>query len=418
MQWVQHILKLSLRNIRRHPVKNVLTGVMILLSSLAFFFSASLSKNSELGWRGFLGKTFLGHYHVTAYAGLDRDYSFSSYYLPDAYITDELTRYLDENKVEYARRVKLGAVVYNRDKGEFENTLCTVIGMDMDAELKKLTNMDIVQGKYDPSNPNGALIWKEYADFLKLKVGDEITVFLRDVDNGNYPYTFTVTGIYFQKEGSNIQDKAYLRIFPLVLVPYRQLTTLLGVEPGRATEIAIWDFDERHSSAVRSIAKKHKMEFMYGEEIFAIIFGTVDFLHFLGGFLGVIILTILVVSTLNINMISFFERQKEIGTIIAIGGRARWVVTLLVSELVTFSTVAVIISIVIYLGLSAAMSIGVDFGESSVLFAGNRFYMGLVGKSVLPTYVTIVVTMLVSALYPIYLSTRINPVDTFREGEL
>ena len=57
-------------------------------------------------------------------------------------------------------------------------------------------------------------------------------------------------------------------------------------------------------------------------------------------------------------------------------------------------------------------------GGLKLALAGNKFYPGLVFSSVLSALAAIVGTMILSSVYPIYLSTRIDPVEVFREDKL
>jgi len=148
------------------------------------------------------------------------------------------------------------------------------------------------------------------------------------------------------------------------------------------------------------------------------VYGIGDFVSFMGLLLESFILTILVVASLNINMMGFLERRREIGAMMAMGAKPRWTVVLLFGEMIAFSTVAFLVSLLVYVILVAVFSAGFDFGELAVMFAREPFKMHVVPVSLLYAYITVAAAMILSAIYPAYLTTRIDPVEVFREVDV
>jgi ABC-type antimicrobial peptide transport system permease subunit len=412
-----NLIKLSLKNIQRHPVKNFLVGLLIFLASFFLFMNASLDKNAQRSWRDYFSTTFLGDYHVTTSKGLDRDYTLPAFSIPSRYVPGEVYDYLEKNNVSYSKRLKLGAAVYNQKTSEFEGSLPTLIGVNFQTELKRLDNLLIREGKYDPAIKNGVLVWKEYADKLHWKTGQEITLYVKDVDGDSYPYNFRVMGILDHKEGADLEGKGVVMMFPTIMAPYDRLAEILGVEKGEATDVPIWDKTGVHEKAVQELASKYDLQFFYGPKGYGIVYGVVELMNFFSFSLALIILVILIISTLNLNMLGFFERQKEIGGMIAMGAKPRWIVSLLLMEMVVFATVAFAAAL-LFFGLVAGTSGGIDFGEMGAFFAGKKVFLHVVWESVFGTYITVLFIMLVSSIYPIYLTTKINPIDVFREADV
>lgn len=412
------IFKLSLKNILRHPVKNVLIGIVIFIASLLFFINGSLNDSAEKTWNQYFSKTFTGDYHVTTSKGLERDYTLPSFTLPKKTVPDEIINYLEQNKVFYAKRLKLGGVVFNEEKSEFEGTLPTLIGVEWEKELQMLSNIKEVEGKFDPKTPNGIMVWKEYADSLKWKTGQEVTLYIKDTDNNAYPYTLKVMGILNHKEGAALEGKGVVIMFPAIYISYAYLAQKLGVETGRATDIAIWDETRIHEKKIKSLSDKLGCQFFPGAQGYGVVWGIVELLGFFGSAFALLILVILIVATLNLNMMGFFERQKEIGAMISMGAKPGWIVTLLVMENIVFSTVVFISAALFYLLLISLNTSGVDFGEMNSFFAGKTVFLSLVPSALINGYLTVVVTMLISAVYPIYLTSKINPVEVFREAKI
>ena len=134
-------MKLAFRNILRHPVKNSLIGIVIILASLVYFFTGTLIQNSRDSWRQFLSTTFLGKYNITAYQNKEKDYTLAAFSLPEEFISTQIIEYLEVNGINYAKRIKAGAAVFNEETGEFAGATVTVLGVDWEEEGKYLTNL-------------------------------------------------------------------------------------------------------------------------------------------------------------------------------------------------------------------------------------------------------------------------------------
>jgi ABC-type antimicrobial peptide transport system permease subunit len=124
------------------------------------------------------------------------------------------------------------------------------------------------------------------------------------------------------------------------------------------------------------------------------------------------------VAGLNVNMMIYFERQQEIGTMLAIGMKPRRLLMILLTELIAFATFVYAAATLLYGVLTVILPAGFSLGKFSALFAGSNVYINLVPSSMSIGYGIIACTMLLSAIYPLYLSTRINPVEVFREMHL
>ena len=414
-------IKIALRNILRHPVKNATVGIIILVSCLVFFINGSMINNCQTRWRAFLSTTVMGHYHVGTYKGMqwERDNSVPPPRLPDTFLPDELLSYLEKNRVAYTRRLRQGGVVYNYKTAQFEGTLANFIATDVAVELSHLTNLKIVEGTYDPELENGVLVWKEYADKLEWKVGDEITMYLEDVEDNRFPFSFVVTGLVENKTGFAFKGEAgILSIFPTIFAERRIMGPKIGAENDACTEVAVWDSSDRFTGDIRDIAERHGNTFFFAEEGYGVVLGFVQLIETVGAFLQFFILVTLIIASININMMSFMERRREIGTLIAMGGRTKWIVSILLSEMFIFSVIAFAASVLVYTAVDLAIPGGIYIESMKRFFAGHSFMLDIVLRSVVTSFVSIISVVFISSLYPIYLMTRIDPVEVFREGEV
>ena len=411
------IFKLALRNIYRHKGKNLLVAIVIIFSTILFFLSSSLAWNARFAWRDYFATTFLGRYHITAFEGLERDYTIPAMKYPQKFISGSVTSYLDHHNLPWSKRIKLGAAVYNDQSGTFENFLVTLIGIDFAKELNHLTNLEIIEGTRDPLVENGVLIWHELATALNKKIGDELTLFIKDVEDNAYPYTFIITGILSQRKSAGLEGKGIMMIFPLIFADYRFVAQKTGCED-KIIEIALWDADKDNLNYLQKITDNEGLQLYPAEKGFGALYGIVDFINFIGLCLEIFVLVILIVAGLNVNMMIYFERQQEIGTMLAIGMKPSQILTLLLTELIVFATLVYAAATVLYGVLTVILPGGFSLGKFSTLFAGSNVYINLVPSSISIGYGIITCTILLSAIYPLYLSTRINPVEVFREMHL
>ena len=82
----------------------------------------------------------------------------------------------------------------------------------------RLPNLVFRDGTWNPEHDDGALVWKELADFYGWKVGTEIDLYIKDVDGNAYPYSFTVDGILDSREGADLGAYTSIVAFPLIYV--------------------------------------------------------------------------------------------------------------------------------------------------------------------------------------------------------
>lgn len=414
------ILQIAIKNILKHPGKNILVALMVFLATSIFLFTSSITASTQKAFREFLGTTTLGYYNVGVQKGIKKDYTSPTFDNNGKYVSQNVIKYLDDNKINYSKRIRAGGVKYNFETQKFDGAEngCNIIGTNIEKEFTGLTNLNIVEGKYDENIENGALVWKQLMVRYKWKVGDEISFFINGIDGNPQPYSFIITGVVTNKTGNNLEVEAEHVTSPVIFVKYDFLERVLGYDAGECSEVAIWERDVKKLTQIKTIAEADKNYAFYAEGGYALIESINGLVKFMGYFIGIFILAVLVISTFNINLMGFMERQKEIGTMLAIGAKPGWTIKLLVAEMIMFSVAAFVLSLGLYGGICAATSGGVDIGELGIMIAGAKLKMDIIWGSVATTFAAIIGAMAVSAVYPIYLTSKLNPVEVFREGEM
>ncbi|HNX59962.1 MAG TPA: FtsX-like permease family protein, partial [Spirochaetota bacterium] len=255
----------------------------------------------------------------------------------------------------------------------------------------------------------------QFAGRYKLKIGDEVSFFINDSQNNMMPYTFVVTGLLENRTGNNMEVESDVSVSPVVFVNYQYMADLLGVDEGMCTEVAVWDRNPEKLSRLASLAAQCGLEFGYADELYGVVGGITRFIGFLGVIIGILIMVVFSVATFNINIMSFMERRKEIGTMVAIGADPGKVVRLFMLEMAGFGVISFGVSLMMYASLGWFMSSGVNFGELGLLFSDKPFMFSVPAQSVLITGAILAAALFISVLYPLYLVYRIDPVEVFRE---
>jgi len=408
------------RNIRKHPGKNFLVGIMVFLSTMIFLFTASVVQNSRLCWRDFFSGTTTGYLNVGVVGGNGRDMTSPDFKFPQRIIPDELTGYLDKNKIAYSKRIRLGGIKYNFESQKFDGDDDTfnIIGCDFEKEAANLTNLKITEGKYEPDSYQGAVVWKKIMNRYNLRIGDEISFFINDSEGSPMPYSFVITGVCENIAGNNLEVESDNISNPVIFVNYTFLADRLGFENGSYTEAAIWNRSSKAAADIRSIAKKHSLDFFYADEAYVLIMSITGFIGFLGGFVALMIMLIFVVTTTNLNTMGFVDRQKEIATMLAIGSRPSWIINILMCEMILFSLSALVLSAGVYSSFSLLAPQGISFGELGIIFSDENFrFITKPADYILPA-VSVIGAMTISLLYPSVLTLKMNPVEIFKEGSL
>ncbi len=412
---------IAIRNILKHPGKNFLLGIMVFLSTVVFLLTASIVDNSRKSWREFFSGTTTGYINAGVFTGKGKDMTSPDFDFPEIFIPDDLTIFLEQHNIPHSKRIRAGGIKYNFETQKFdgEQDTCNIIGTDFENELRNLTNLEISEGRYDPDVYNGAVVWRKIMTRYDLKIGDEISFFINDPSGMPMPYTFLITGVCTNISGNNLEYvDADNTANPVVFVKSDFLSEKLGLEKGEYTEASIWSRSAEIIEAVKAITKKYNIEFYYADEAYVIISSITDFISFLGRFIAFLIMLIFIVAAFNINIMDFIDRQKEIGTMLAIGSRPMWIIQLLFSEMMIFSIAAFSVSALLCAACGFVFPGGIPFGELGILFSDRNFFFGILPYGLLISFMSVCGAMILSAVYPAYLTFRMNPVEVFREGNL
>lgn len=130
-----------------------------------------------------------------------------------------------------------------------------------------------------------------------------------------------------------------------------------------------------------------------------------------------IIITVALVIINNTMVMATMERTGEIGTMRAIGAQRSFIVALFLLEGFALAVLAGLVGSALALGAVAVLgSVGVPAPNDFLvfLFGGPRLYPAISGLHVVFALIVTAVVGFVSAAYPAFLATRVQPIEAMR----
>jgi putative ABC transport system permease protein len=306
----------------------------------------------------------------------------------------------------YSPRIKFGAMISNY--AQTSNIRLSAVYPEMEnrtvTEFVKRIKGDIP----DPDKflkPGEILVPETLMKGLSLKTGDEIVLVATNKEGSVNAVTLRIVAVTENVFGPSGKD-GYMHI--------QDAQTLLRMDQAEIVEIAIhlqrFDRLSDVSSQLKneSAAPQAPFEVHTWEQLspFASIARIVDLLIFVVKF---ILISIVLVSILNIMTMSVYERISEIGTIAAIGTPPRRILSLFLVEGFAMGMLSTVAGIVIGLAILWIMNvtkIDFTFGQMNVSLAPSIPSGEIVWVAVIVMFVS-----LFAGFHPAYKASKMEPVD-------
>ena len=417
-----NILKIALRNLVRFHRRTLLTSTLITLGIVAVLLFIATAGSFKAMMIGQFTDAVLGHLEVHR-----RGYVASIDTLPlNLNIQPGMVAKIEDvlNKLDgveaYSKRVKLGAMFSNFT----ETTSARVNGIDPDSEIATTPLLPgrVIDGTKSGTllKPGEILIPTLLARGMKVKVGDTVVLVATNRDGSVNGKTFTVRGVMEAVTGPSGRD-AYIRI--------EDARTLLRMTEPEVSEIAIRLKDPARLDAVYAAlsaqiaglsggtpgsAPKMKGPGGGGLEVhtwaslspFSNIAKMIDLLTV---FIKIMLVSIVLISVLNVMVMAVYERIREIGTIAAIGTPPRRILSLFLTEGLLLGLGGTALGVAISLAAVYALNIwkiSFSFGQQQGLLLSPSISAGEVAT----ICATVVVMALLASLQPAWKASRMDPV--------
>jgi putative ABC transport system permease protein len=411
-----NVLKIAMRNLFRYKRRTLLTMALIVSGMVFVLVFVAVTGSFKNMMVGQITDSFVGHAQIHK-----RGYLASIDNLPlqlnlqpqQVKRVEELLGQSDEIEA-YSVRIKFGAAFSNYQ----QTTNIRINGVDPAKEFATcpLLLSRVIEGEPEPGSLDRGklLIPVLLARGMGVKVGDTAVVIATNRDGSVNGGTFIVGGILESATGPGGRD-GYMHI--------EDARELLRLTEEEASEFAIRvkDFDRLNkvqaglqSALAGEVDKQGRPIFeVHTWERLSPFSNIADMIDVMTFFVKLMLVSVVLISIMNVMIMAIYERIREIGTIAAIGTVPSKILSLYVTEglllgvMGAASGTALGAVIVFILNL---VKIGFAFGrQDDLLLAPTLGVSELVTVSLLVIGVAVV-----ASLQPAWKASRMEPIDALR----
>ena len=405
---MKNLIVIAFRNLFRNKRRTILTSSLITFGVVLVIVFGGLAISFKSQMIGILTNTAMGDLqihrkgYVQSIDNLPLNLTLSGTELA------KIEKSLDgiPEVTAYSPRIKFGAMISN---------YAQTSNIRMSAVYPKMENSTVpefakrIKGNIpDPDQflkPGEILVPENLMKGLSLKIGDEIVLVATNKDGSVNAVTLRIAAITENVFGPSGKD-GYMHIDDAQL--------LLREDQPQIVEIAIRLQEHDQLNKVYSQLKKatsnptSQFEVHTWEQLspFASIARIVDLLILVVKF---ILISIVLVSILNIMTMSVYERISEIGTIAAIGTPPRRILSLFLIEGFAMGLLSTIAGIIIGLGVLWIMNItkiDFTFGMMNISLAPS-----IPASEIVVVAIIVMVVSLFAGFQPAYKASKMEPVD-------
>jgi putative ABC transport system permease protein len=406
------IVKIALRNLTRFGRRTVLSSMLITLGIVAVLLFIATAGSFKAMMIGQFTDAMLGHLEVHR-----KGYVASIDSLPlNLNMQPTMVRKVEEalkqlDAVEaYSERVKLGAMFSNFT----ETTSIRINGID---PVKEVAATPLLPGRMVEGSKEGALLkpWQILiptllARGMKVKVGDTIVLVATNRDGSVNGKTFVVRGILESLTGPSGRD-GYIDV--------SDARSLLRMTEPEVSEIVVRlkdpaELDRVDAQLSRALGDVTSQDGRPVLEVhtwadlspFSSIVRMIDLLSL---FIKIMLVSIVLISVMNVMMMAVYERIREIGTISAIGTPPGKILSLFLTEGLLLGVGGTAVGTAISLAVIYALNVWkivFNFGQQQGLVLSPSIHPA----DVLIIAGLVVIMTLLASLQPAWKASRMDPV--------
>lgn len=291
-----------------------------------------------------------------------------------------------------------------------------IIGIDAVHEaVTTQLSTSVIEGNYfSDKGRNPVLIGQKLADKLKLEIGSRVVMTFTDLEGEIVSASFRVEGIYRTSHTMLDETRAYVR--------QKDLQNLIGGE-AIVNEIAVLLKD---INGVNPYISDLKSEYPENEiRSWGQISPDLLYMNEMAGetliVLLVIIMLALAFGLLNTMLMTVFERTRELGMLMAVGMNKTKVFIMILLE-TTFLTITgaiaggILSAVTIYLTGRTGIDLSSVGGDSMNEFGiDSVVYPALFPGFFTDILVLVLLTSILSAVYPAYKALKLKPSEAIRK---
>ena len=405
------LLKLSARNLMRYRRRTLLTAILIAVGVVALLLFVATAGSFKQVMVGGITDSMLGHLqvHHKGYTASIDNLPLNLDLKPAAVKKVETILQSEPAIASYSERVKLGAMFSNFN----ESTSIRLNGIDPVAEDKTVPALRQRISDGDPKGllvePGQILIPDLLAKGMKVKTGDSVVLVATNASGSVNGKNFIVRGVLEAVTGPGGRD-GYIHI--------NDARELLRLEQPDIMEIAIrlhnieqlpsvmakldTQLDEIRNKDNKPVTELHSWKEL---SPFANIVKMIDLMTL---FIRIMLISIVLVSVLNVMLMAVYERIREIGTLAAIGTQPNTIMGMFIYEGLLLGLVGAIAGILLsltFLALLQAMPPTFAFGREIITLHPTVSLADL-GWVLLAS----VLVSVLASLQPAWRASRMDPI--------
>jgi len=417
-----NILKIAVRNLTRFGRRTLLTSSLITLGIVGVLLFIAVTGSFKSIMIGQFTDAMLGHLevHRKGYvASIDSLPLNLNMQPPMVEKVEQVLKKMDAVEA-YSERIKLGAMFSNFT----ETTSIRINGVDPEKEAATTPLLPgrVIEGSKQGAllKPGEILIPTVLARGMKVKVGDTIVLVATNRDGSVNGKTFVVRGILESISGPSGKD-GYITL--------NDARDLLRLKEPEISEIAIRlknpaKLDQAYaelSQELSGIAGKPGQSGMAGKgggsalEVhtwadlspFASIVRMIDLLAV---FIKIMMVSIVLISVMNVMVMAVYERIREIGTISAIGTPPGRILSLFLTEGLLLGLGGAALGTAISLAVIYALNVwkvSIHFGMQE---AAIKLSPAVSATDVVTIAAMVVIMALLASLQPAWKASRMDPI--------
>jgi ABC-type lipoprotein release transport system permease subunit len=290
-----------------------------------------------------------------------------------------------------------------------ESSGVRIYGIDPQSAANDPYRQGVISGSYLTADDSGGLlIGKPVADKLHLKAGDNVSLSVNTANGAVAEQTFSVRGIY--TTGTYGFDSS------TIFLPLAKAQAITQTQ-NHASTIFVLLKDTSYTDSIAASLKGPALKVLTWKDMNSLI---LDWESLAQSYISIFYLIVLAIAAsviINTQIMSVYERTREIGILSAIGMRGGRIMSLFLAESSLLAVGGVLMGLI--LGWLATVLFNIhgfyigNMGLTGMLVTDTIFAKLTLNDTISLTIMTFIVTIL-AGLYPAIMASRMQPVEALR----
>jgi ABC-type lipoprotein release transport system permease subunit len=290
-----------------------------------------------------------------------------------------------------------------------ESSGVRIYGIDPQSAANDPYRQGVISGSYLTADDSGGLlIGKPVADKLHLKAGDNVSLSVNTANGAVAEQTFSVRGIY--TTGTYGFDSS------TIFLPLAKAQAITQTQ-NHASTIFVLLTDTSYTDSIAASLKGPGLKVLTWKDMNSLI---LDWESLAQSYISIFYLIVLAIAAsviINTQIMSVYERTREIGILSAIGMRGGRIMSLFLAESSLLAVGGVLMGLI--LGWLATVLFNIhgfyigNMGLTGMLVTDTIFAKLTLNDTISLTIMTFIVTIL-AGLYPAIMASRMQPVEALR----